>query len=378
MRAGVGRFVPAVVAAGLIVNTVAVPAQGAALPAKRDPNVQVSYAVPQPPLPPVGVPFVVADANTGDVIAQRFAHKKMPPASTLKMLTALALLPRLDPRKVVTATWGEATVEGTRVGLVAGEKYHISDLFYGMFLASGNDASLALSRANGGDAVTVAQMSEIAKEIGANDTTVKNPDGLDAKGQFSSAHDLCVFAMHGLQRPDFASYVATKMVKFPGRPGKKKGDHRQTFQVWNINRFMLSGYRGAVGVKSGYTTHAHNTLAIAATRGSRTYLVSLMGVQGNSYKYGIALMDWAFKYGAHLKAVDSLLPPPPSPSPSPTPVAVAPISHDQVQASGAQPTAQPGRVRFPMPVVAIWGVLTAGVIAFLVRRRRSEPDPADF
>jgi serine-type D-Ala-D-Ala carboxypeptidase (penicillin-binding protein 5/6) len=380
-RAHVGRAAVSLGVASAVLILAAAPglaASSAAAPAKRDPSVKVDYSVPQPPLPPVGVPFVIANAATGDVIAERDAHKRMPPASTLKMLTALALLPNLDPRKVITATYGESSVEGTRVGLVAGEKYHISDLFYGMFLASGNDASLALSRANGGDKVTVAEMNQIAKQIGATDTLVVNPDGLDAKGQLSSAHDLCIFAREGLKRPDFASYVATKWVKFPGRSAKKKGQHRQTFQVWNINRFMQSGYRGAIGVKSGYTTHAHNTLAIAATRGSRTYIVTLMGIQGNSYKYGIALMNWAFKNGAKVKPVDTLLPPPPTPSPSPT---IAPASHTDdaaIQASGQQSkqTSVGSSFKLPMPIVALWGVVTAIVIGVLVMRRRDQA--ADF
>jgi D-alanyl-D-alanine carboxypeptidase (penicillin-binding protein 5/6) len=368
-------------AASAVVLVAAAPslaASTAMAPAKRDPHVKVDYSVPQPPLPPVGVPFVIADAATGDVIAERDAHRRMPPASTLKMLTALVLLPNLDPRTLVTATYGEASVEGTRVGLVAGEKYRISDLFYGMFLASGNDASLALSRANGGDKATVASMNQIAQQIGATDTLVVNPDGLDAKGQLSSAHDLGIFAREGLKRPDFASYVATKWVKFPGRSATKKGQHRQTFQVWNINRFMQSGYRGAIGVKSGYTTHAHNTLAIAATRGTRTYIVTLMGVQANSYKYGIALMDWAFKNGGKVKAVDTLLPPPPPPSPTPS---AAPAGHADgaaIQASGEQAkrTSVSSTFKLPMPIVALWGIITAVVIGVLVVRRRNQS--ADF
>jgi D-alanyl-D-alanine carboxypeptidase (penicillin-binding protein 5/6) len=247
-----------------------------------------------------------------------------------------------------------------------------------MFLASGNDASLALSRAAGGDQVTVTEMNQIAQQIGAADTLVVNPDGLDAKGQLSSAHDLCIFAREGLKRPDFASYVATQWVKFPGRAAKKKGQHRQTFQVWNINRFMQSGYRGAIGVKSGYTTHAHNTLAIAATRGSRTYIISLMGVQGNIYKYAIALMNWAFKNGGKVQPVDSLIPAPPTPSPTPSVAAAAHLDESAIQASGqqAKPAVAGGDFKLPMPIVVAWGFATAIVIAYLVMRRRKQS--ADF
>ena len=337
------------------------------------PSSCLSPHLPQPPLPLATIPFVVAEDSTGAVIAERDAHQKLPPASTLKMLTALALLPVLDPRKMITATYGEASIEGTRVGLVAGAKYRVSDLFYGMFLASGNDASLALARAAGGDAKTVASMTKIAQDIGATDTVVKNPDGLDAAGQVSSVHDLAIMARIGLRRPDFASYVAAVWVKFPGRPATKKGQHRQTFEVWNRNRFMLAGYRGAIGVKSGYTTKAHNTLVIAATRGHHTYIVSLLNVQGNPYIPAIALMNWAFKYGAKAKPVDSLVAPQPTPSPSATPLSHTDAS--QVKASGSplthSATTSDGST-LPLPIVALWGVATVVAIAYLVIRRRRE------
>ena len=377
-RSAIGTFAAIVVASALVAMTSA-PAANALTPRNmqhpKPHEVFWDHRVGEPPRVPTTIPFVVADATTGAVIAERDAHKKLPPASTLKILTALALLPVLDPRKTVTATYGEATVMGTRVGLVAGATYRVSDLFYGMFLASGNDASLALSRAAGGDAKTVARMNDIARAIGASDTVAKTPDGLDTRGQVSSVHDLALMSMIGLQRPDFASYVAATWVKFPGRLPAKSGLHRETFEVWNLNRFMLENYPGAIGVKSGYTTKAHNTLVIAATRGRHTYIVSMLNAQVNPYVYATALMDWAFKYGARAHAVDTLLPTAQSGRSEQASRDRISVLQAALPQSGFGSGAGPASPRFPLPLVVLWGLGTLVAIGFLVRRRRRETSP---
>ena len=296
--------------------------QAGAVLAKRDPTVESDPAMAAPPPVPREIPFVVADGTTGAVLAERDGHKRLPMASTLKMLTLLSLLDVLNPNQVVHATYGDVAVSGSRVGLVAGAAYHVRDLYFGMMLASGNDASLALARAAGGQSKTVDLMRATALGLGATETTIVNPDGLDAKGQLSTVHDLALIAMSGMKRHDFASIVGTTWVWFPGALPKKKGAHRQKFEVWTINRFMLHNYRGAIGVKSGYTTHAHNTLVIAARRGARYYIVALLNCKHDPYIYAEALMTWAFKHGAVARSVDQLLPtatPSPSVAAQPSP-----------------------------------------------------------
>ena len=95
--------------------------------------------------------WLLADLDTGEVLAARDAHGRYPPASTLKMLTALTLLPKLKDRRVLlTATESDVDVDGTRVGLVAKGRYTVDVLFQAMLMASGNDAANALARAAGG------------------------------------------------------------------------------------------------------------------------------------------------------------------------------------------------------------------------------------
>ncbi|WP_385925626.1 D-alanyl-D-alanine carboxypeptidase family protein [Tenggerimyces flavus] len=241
----------------------------------------------QPKLPPVHVEsFVVADLDTGDILAAKNAHSLMKPASTLKILTAVTLLPRLDKRATYVATAADANIEGSRVGLQVGSKYTIDQLFYGLFLPSGNDAASALGNAAGGLPKTVGLMNREAERLGAFDTYVVNTSGLDEPAQWSSAYDLALFAREGLARADFRKYIRTPKLQWPGKPG-------QTYQIQNGNK-LLSHYKGAYGVKNGFTTLARNTLVGVAERNGHRILVSVMRTPKPSWEKVAALFDWGF------------------------------------------------------------------------------------
>ena len=147
-----------------------------------------------PPPEPLAQAWLVADIGTGTVLATRNPHQKLRPASTLKTLTALALLPRLDPAATYTPVDEDALQDGSLVGLVPGTTYTIKSLFEGMLLSSGNDAAHALANAAGGLQQTVALMNATAKELQAYDTVAANPSGLDDDVQLTSAYDLALIA----------------------------------------------------------------------------------------------------------------------------------------------------------------------------------------
>ena len=127
-----------------------------------------------PPMPAevVAPGWLVADAESGAVLAARDPHGRYYPASTLKILTLLTLLPMLDPADVVEGTVEDEAVEGSRVGMVAGGRYPVSLLYKALIMQSGNDAAGALARAAGGTEATVRAMNEMAESIGAFDTVV--------------------------------------------------------------------------------------------------------------------------------------------------------------------------------------------------------------
>ncbi|MEU9101422.1 serine hydrolase [Streptomyces sp. NPDC048361] len=256
--------------------------------------------------------FVVADARTGKVLAARDAHRKLPPASTLKTLFAVTALPHLraeDRHTVSEQDLAGIGAGSSLVGVEAGHTYQVSDLWRGVFLSSGNDAVHVLASLNGGWEQTAAQMQAEARRLGALDTEVVSPDGYDTPGQVSSAFDLAVFGRAGLARPDFAEYCSTSSAQFPGGGG--------SYGIMNTNR-LLSGadgvarYPGIIGVKNGYTSNAGNTLIAAAKQGDRTLLVTVMNPQSGGgfevYEEARALLDWGFGAWGHVDAVGSLEP----------------------------------------------------------------------
>ncbi|SDS48688.1 D-alanyl-D-alanine carboxypeptidase family protein [Actinopolymorpha singaporensis] len=255
-------------------------------------------ATPAPPKVDVAS-YVVADLDSGEVLAAKNAHLRLPPASTLKALTAVTLLPRLDKRARYTATPADTRVEGSRVGIETGRAYTIDQLFYGLFLPSGNDAATALGNAAGGSRTAVEMMNTEARRLGAFDTHVVNTSGLDAPGQVSSAYDLALVAREGMSRSDFRRYVATLRYNFPGRD-------RKTFQIQNLNK-LLGHYPGAIGVKNGYTTMAHSTLVGAAEQDGRRLVVVLMRSKAPYWTRAAALLDWGFTAGAKAKPVGTLV-----------------------------------------------------------------------
>ncbi len=265
---------------------------------------------------PAGVPapprftarsWVLADLSTGEVLAARGAHRRGLPASTLKTLTTLTALPLVDPDTRVTARTSDI-VDGSQVGLKPGSSYTVRQLLHGTMLASGNDAATALARAAGGAGGAerhVARMQAEAVALGAGDTVVRNPTGLDAPGQVTSAYDLALIARAAMARSDLRALVATRKVSFPGKE-TRVGSRRPTYQIQNHNR-LLANYPGAIGVKNGFTDRARWTSVGAVTRGGRTYLLTALHRGDGSWRADAAVLDWAFRYGARVRPVGRLV-----------------------------------------------------------------------
>lgn len=302
---------------------------------------------PGVPAPPVlkDVSWVLADLDSGKVIAAKAAHARLLPASTLKTLTALTLIPTVPATRTIVATQQDANADGTRVGVVPGLPYTGRQLFQGLLMSSGNDAAYALAEAGGGRAATLAAMNEHAAYLGAHDTVAKDPSGLDAPGQTSSAYDLALIGRAALELKDFRAYVTTKQVAFPGRvdPKTKK---RSTYMIQNHNK-LLYNYAGTIGIKNGYTERANRTFISAVTRGGRTYLLSEMYGLDSSWRPQAAMYDWAFAYGDRAGSVGELVEPgtvtsPPTPEPSATSPTLEP------PAAGAT-TGPPGKAAAAIP-----------------------------
>ncbi|MFJ5137735.1 D-alanyl-D-alanine carboxypeptidase family protein [Streptomyces sp. NPDC088707] len=262
--------------------------------------------------------WVIADASSGEVLAARNAHRKLPPASTLKALFALTALPHHEPSEQHTVADSELTGIGdgsSLVGVKEGYTYKVSDLWNGVFLSSGNDAVHVLASMNGGWESMSRQMQEKARSLGALDTRVVSPDGYDAPGQVSSAYDLAVFGRAGLQDPAFVRYCSTRYADFPAGSW--------SYGIANTNRLLTGAdgvdrYPGLIGIKNGYTSNAGNTLISAARRGDRTLVVTVMNPQSGGglavYEEARELLDWGFEAVDRVQPVGSLLPVPTEPA----------------------------------------------------------------
>lgn len=253
------------------------------------------------PLPDVGATtWLIADLDSGAILATRGPHVKRPPASTFKTLTALTLIPRLDAEEVYVTTYDDVAIEGSRVGLVENGEYTIAELFLGLFLQSGNDAAMALANANGGMDRTIAQMNEELQRLQAFDTVAKNTSGLPAQGQISSAYDLALIAREGLQDREFRQYATTISIpNYPGYMPTEPGGTRGTFTIANQNPLLnpIDGrapYEGAIGLKTGWTTEAGKTFIGAAQRGDTSLVVTVMNFSGPTYDAAAPLLDWGF------------------------------------------------------------------------------------
>jgi D-alanyl-D-alanine carboxypeptidase (penicillin-binding protein 5/6) len=263
-----------------------------------------------PPAPPTvtAASYVLADLDTGAVLAARAPHARERPASTLKILTSLVVVDRLDPDAVVEGAASDLRVDGSKAGIGPGGRYTVRQLMAGLLLSSGNDAAEALARALGGDAAALAAMTAMARQHGALDTRPATPSGLDGPGMASSAYDLAVLFRAAMTKPLFASTIETRMVAFPGY-GDKPG-----FMLGNNDRFVPS-YPGAVAAKSGFTDAARHTLVATAQRGNRHLVVALM--RGEQHPVPMdtqaaALLSMGFAMPATTAPVGTLVDSPPA------------------------------------------------------------------
>jgi D-alanyl-D-alanine carboxypeptidase (penicillin-binding protein 5/6) len=213
--------------------------------------------------------WLVADLDSGAVIAAKDPHGRHRPASIIKVLVAMACLNAFNLNKSVVGTAEDAAAEGTKVGVDDGGTYTMNELLHGLLMHSGNDAAHALAMQLGGMQQGLEKINVLAAKLGGRDTRVATPSGLDGAGMSTSAYDIGLFYRYAWQNPAFADIVATRTFDFPGH-----GDH-PGYQLENDNQ-LLYKYPGALGGKTGYTDDAGQTFVGAANRNGRRLMAVLM------------------------------------------------------------------------------------------------------
>lgn len=273
--------------------------------------------------------WLVADLDSGDVIAARDPHGRHRPASIVKVLLAMQVINELPLNKVIEGTQEDANAEGTRVGVDLGGRYTVNDLLHGLLMHSGNDAAHSLAVALGGMDVAMAKINTLATKLGGHDTRVATPSGLDGPGMSTSAYDMGLFYRYAFGNQTFANIVATRTYNFPGHPAKpgEDADH-PGYELENDNKLLLN-YPGAMGGKTGYTDDAGQTFVGAANHDGRR-LVSIL-LKGSRqpiapWEQSAHLLDYGFGVAPDTK-IGTLIEPDPSliPAKPDTSVRAAPI-----------------------------------------------------
>ncbi|MFD0918720.1 D-alanyl-D-alanine carboxypeptidase family protein [Saccharopolyspora rosea] len=355
------------------VDTSEVPPPGAAVPppvpVPDDPvggqrmaecGLITGQGTPPPPAEVTSESWVLADLDSGQIMAARDPHARQRPASTIKVLTALVALRELKLDDTIVATQQDADQEGSRVGLSPGVTYTVRQVLTGLIMQSGNDAAHALAMKVGGMDAMVDKMNALARELGALDTRTATPSGLDGPGMSTSAYDLALFYRAAMRDPNFAAISATRNTQLPGPPGKPP------MEVWSDNQVLLH-YPGAIGGKTGFTDDARHTLIGAADRGGHR----LVGVMTRGENQPIRqtaqmmrLLDYGFALGP-VEPVGKLV----DETAKPSADHAARAGSDAAGKEPGQQSRALGSVGGPLALVVV--LLAAVVGALALRRRRA-------
>ncbi len=231
---------------------------------------------------------VVIDMETGRVLLSYHENEPLPMASTTKVMTALLALENGNLDDVVTVSQNAYGVPGTSIYLSLGEHIRLRDLLYGLLLASGNDAAVAIAEHIGGDVETFCRMmNQRAQELGCQDTVFVNPNGLPADGHHTTALDLALIAREAMSHELFREIVSTQRATIPW-------EGRSYDRVLNNKNRLLSDYEGATGIKTGYTRAAGRCLVFGAQRDG----LEVVGVTlhcADWFDESARLMDLAFE-----------------------------------------------------------------------------------
>ncbi len=230
---------------------------------------------------------VLVCVNSGEVLYSKNQHKKLSMASTTKIMTSLLALEHPFPDAEITVTEKMVNVEGTSMGLLAGDSVSLRELVYGMLIQSGNDAANAVACVLGGDSDSFSKlMNKRAKEIGMNNTNFVTPSGLDDENHYSTAYDMALLAAECIKNPEFAHMCSQKRVSLTyGNP-----PYLRTLK--NHNR-LLWLYEDSIGIKTGFTKKSGRCLVSAAERDGIT-LVAVTLKAPDDWNDHIAMFEYGF------------------------------------------------------------------------------------
>ncbi len=245
-------------------------------------------------LVPNGKSAILVEASTGEVIFEKNSHERYAPASMTKMMSLLLFIEAIEKgvmtwEENITVSANASAMGGSQILLETGEVMSVYDLFKGVAVASGNDATVALAeRVAGTEGAFVNKMNEKAKQLGLKDTNFVNCTGLDEDNHYSSSYDMMVIARELVSHEkilEFSSIYEDYL---------REGTDRK-FWLVNTNK-LVRFYKGADGLKTGYTDNAGYCLTATAKRNEMRLLGVIMNEENSNIRNQemMSLLDYGF------------------------------------------------------------------------------------
>jgi D-alanyl-D-alanine carboxypeptidase (penicillin-binding protein 5/6) len=257
-------------------------------------------ATPAPATPPPTAPgelplfangAIVIDGITGKTLYEKNADQTFFPASTTKIMTALLVIEAGDLEREVEVTDEDSKIGESGLDIKPYQRFPRRQMLYGLMLKSANDVAHALGRDNAGTMEAFAlKMTVRAKELGAVNTSFRNPHGLHHIEHYTTARDLAVISRAAMQQPFFRQLVATRSYEWPADTGPRL--------LSNHNK-LLGLFPGCIGVKTGFTNPAQHTLVTAALRGGREVIsVVLSDTRQGKWDDCMLLMSYGLEHAS--------------------------------------------------------------------------------
>jgi len=213
---------------------------------------------------------VTIDASTGEILFSKNSNRRLPPASTTKLMTAIVAIENESLSTVVRISQNASRVAPSKAGFKRGDSVPIEGLLYAALLESANDAAVALAEAiAGSEKRFVSLMNQKALAIGVRDTKFINSNGLPGSGQYTTALDLAKIMNYALKIPKLREIIGTPEAQITTENGR-------VFYLRSTDKLLWSDGK-VIGGKTGYTRTAGHCFVCAAQSETKTILVAILG-----------------------------------------------------------------------------------------------------
>lgn len=264
-----------------------------------------SFADEQPSI--LGESAILMDYDTGKILYGKNIHKKMYPASTTKVMTALLTLENCDLNEVVTIDYDLGYIGGSGIYIKQGESFTVETLLRALLIKSANDAAVVLANHISGSTEEFAKlMNKRAKELKTKNTHFNNPNGLPDENHYTTSYDLALIAKEAMKHDKFREIVKSTYIKIPATepyPYDRVFKSTNKF-LWGVGGSNTIEYKGSIvnikydlvdGIKTGYTDVARKCLISSGEKDGFRLISVVLKSEGNEvYKDSRTILDYGF------------------------------------------------------------------------------------